>query len=275
MWCASLFLLARRSKSCERTAQLRGVRNKGTAQTRAKPLFFEQVGAESFRALERLGHLPFVDLRVVAREEHVGHFPTFVVGRTGVDGSCQQVVLEGIAECALFVADGTGNDAHDGIGHAGSGQFATGEHEIADRNLLCDEVLANAVVNALVVSAENNEVALHREAVGHGLVELFTIGRGENHFVIVAFGLERCDAVVDGLTLHYHSCKAAVGIVVDAAMFVSSIVTQVVHMNFDQSFFLRSCQDGGVEEAVEHFGNYGDDVDAHADKVVLVVIVVR
>ena len=155
-----------------------------------------------------------------------------------------------------------GNDAHDGVGHAGCGQFAAGEHEIADRNLLCDEVLTNAVVDALVVSTENNEVALHREAVGHGLVELFTVGRGENHFVIVAFGLERCDAVVDGLALHHHSRKAAIGIVVDAAMFVGGVVTQVVHMNFDQSFFLRSRQDGGVEEAVEHFGNYGDDVDA-------------
>ena len=264
MWCASFFLLVWRRKSCERSAQLRGARNKGTAQTRAKPLFFEQIGAESFRALERLRHLPFVDLRVVAREEHIGHFPTFVVGRARVDGSSQQVVLEGVAECALFVADGTGNDAHDGVGHAGCSQFAAGEHEIADRNLLRDEVLANAVVDALVVSTENNEVALHREAVGHGLVELFTVGRGENHFVIVAFGLERCDAVVDGLALHHHSRKAAVGIVVDAAMFVGGVVTQVVHMNFDQSFFLRSRQDGGVEEAVEHFGNYGDDVDAHA-----------
>ena len=46
-------------------------------------------------------------------------------------------------------------------------------------------------------------------------------------------------------------------------------------MNFDQSFFLRSRQDGGVEEAVEHFGNDGDDVDAHAVFVVLVLFFCR
>ena len=58
-------------------------------------------------------------------------------------------------------------------------------------------------------------------------------------------------------------------------MLVVGIVAQVVHMNFYQAFFLGASQDGGVQEAVEHFGNDGDDVDAHAVFVVLVLYFCR
>ena len=211
----------------------------------------------------------------MARKEHIGHFPALVVCRSRIDGSREQIVLERVAERALFVTDHAWNDAHNCVGHAGRGQLSAREHEVADRNLLGDEMFANAVVDPFVVTAENDEVAFHRKGIGHRLVELFSVGRGENHFVVVTFGFECRDTVINGLALHHHTCESAIRVVVYPTMLVVGVVAQVVHMNFYQAFFLGASQDGGVQEAVEHFGNDGDDVDAHAVFVVLVLFFCR
>ena len=95
------------------------------------------------------------------------------------------------------------------------------------------------------------------------LIEAFTVGRSEDHFVIVAFGLEGSDATVYRFALHHHSGTAAVGIVIHAAPFVEGVVSQVMQANLRQSFFLGTCQDRLVDEALEHFRQYGYNVDSH------------
>ena len=76
----------------------------GVAFTARGLFFLQQVGAQSFCAFERLRHFPFLYFGVVSAQEYVGHFPALVVGRAGVHGRCQQVVLERVGQGALFVA---------------------------------------------------------------------------------------------------------------------------------------------------------------------------
>ena len=75
------------------------------------------------------------------------------------------------------------------------------------------------------------------------LVEPLSIGRGEDDLVIGTLRLQCSDTTVDGLTLHHHTCAAAIGVVVDTAPLIEGVVTQVMQMNLCQSFLLGTSKD--------------------------------
>ena len=110
--------------------------------------------AEALRALQSLLVAPFGDLGLMAREEDVGHAPAFVFGRAGVIRCGKQMILKRIGEGALLVADGSGDEAHQGVGDDDGGQLAAGEHIVADRYLFGDQMLAHAIVYHFIVAAK-------------------------------------------------------------------------------------------------------------------------
>ena len=168
--------------------------------------------------------LPAVDSGEIAREEHVGHFPAVELGGSGVNRWCQQVVLEAVRERRGFVPDGSGDDPDHRIGDDAGGQLAAREHVVADRDLARDQVFADAVVDALVVAAEDNQVVERREAVGFVLVVADAVGRGVDHLVVFPFRFEGFDAAVDRFDLHYHTRLSAEGVVVRGAVLVFCVV---------------------------------------------------
>ena len=89
-------------------------------------------------------------------------------------------------------------------------------------------MIAHPLVDTLVMTCQYDEVAFQRELIGDMLVEALPVGRGEDHLVVVALGLQCRDTAVDGFTLHHHTGTAAIGIVIHAAPFVEGVVTQVV-----------------------------------------------
>ena len=182
----------------------------------------------------------------MTREEDVRHSPPLVFGRAGVDGRGQEAVLKRVGEGALLVADHARDEAHGGVGDDGRGQFAARQHIVADGDLERDEVFADAVIDALVVSAEDDEVLEQREAVSHWLVEALAVGRGVDHLVVCALGLQGRDGTVDRLDLHHHAGLAAEGIIVRASPFVRRVVAQVVQVDLRQPAVLRAPQDGIV-----------------------------
>lgn len=93
---------------------------------------FEEVGAEAEGAFEGLVVAPLGYACFVAREEDFGYAPAVVVSGTGVDGWCEEVVLEGVAQGALFVAYGAGYEAYDGVGYDDGREFTAGEYVVAD-----------------------------------------------------------------------------------------------------------------------------------------------
>ena len=125
-------------------------------------------------------------------------------------------------------------------------------------------MVAHSLVDALIVAGQDDEVALQRQLVGYMLVEAFAVRRGEDHFVVVALGLQGTDAAVYRLALHHHSCRTAVGIVVHPPPFVQRVVSQVVKPYLGQSFLLCPGQYRFVHESLQHLGQYGNNVYSHS-----------
>ena len=71
------------------------------------------------------------------------------------------------------------------------------------------------------------------------LIELLTVGRREDHFVVVALALQFGDTAVDRLALHNHACETAVWIVVNTPPFVGRVVAKVVQMYLCKTLLLR------------------------------------
>ena len=113
------------------------------------------------------------------------------------------------------------------------------------------------------MSAEQDEIALHGEVVGNVLVKPFSVGRGENDLVIVALRFQGANTSVYGLYLHDHSSEASVRIVIHTPPLVCRIVAEVVQVDFSQSLLLRSGQNRLIDESLEHFWQYGDNIYSH------------
>ena len=140
----------------------------------------------------------------------------------------------------MFIANGTGDQTDYGIGYDHCRNLASGQHIVAYRDFFRDEMFADTVVYTFVVAAENDEVLRQREGVGHRLVKLFAVRRGEYNLVIVTLRFQVGYGAVYRFDLHYHSCFASEGVVIDLAVLVCGVFTQIVDHYFAQSFVLRA-----------------------------------
>ena len=163
----------------------------------------------------------------------------------------------------MIVADNARYEAYGTVGNDCGGQFSPRENIVAHGDFFGDEMVTHALVYTFIMTAENDHVLFQRKIVGHGLIILLTVRSGEDHLIVVALGLQRCDTAVDGLALHYHSRKTAVGIIVHPAPLVERIVAKVMEMDFGQPLLLGAGKNGTVDKALQHFGQHSDDVYSH------------
>ena len=123
-----------------------------------KCILFEKIWPEACGALLSLLQSPFLDFALMTGEEHVGHTPAFVFCRAGIDGRSQEVILERVGEGALLVTDDTGDNSNDSVGDDCRRQLTTGQHIVAYGDLFGDQMLADAIVYAFVMAAEDDQV---------------------------------------------------------------------------------------------------------------------
>ena len=109
--------------------------------------------------------LPLLNLGKVARQKYIGNTPTAKLRRAGIYGWSQQIILKTVGQGRRFVANSARNQSYDRVGNNAGRQFATRQDIIADGNLSRDEVLADAVVNTLIVATQDNYI-LTGENVG-------------------------------------------------------------------------------------------------------------
>ena len=65
----------------------------------------------------------------------------------------------------IFVAQGAGDQARDGVHDERGAQFAAGKHEIADREFVRGEVFGHAFVHSFVAAAQQDDpVELRKSA---------------------------------------------------------------------------------------------------------------
>ena len=101
-------------------------------------------------------------------------------------------------------------------------------------------MLSHAVVNTFVVTAEDDDILAHREAVCLVLVMGDAIGRGVDNLVIVTLRLQLLHKLEDRLALHHHSCLATKGVVVGGLAIVVGVVVQIMDNNLNQTLLLRT-----------------------------------
>jgi hypothetical protein len=116
------------------------------------------------------------------------------------------------------VAEGAGQLAEHGVGDDHRRELAAGQHVGADRDRIVGEMLADALVDALVAAAEQGEMRLGRELGDQVVVEPPPRGAEHDHP-----GAGRCVAVrraqrrVDDVDAKHHPGSAAVGSVIHLA----------------------------------------------------------
>jgi hypothetical protein len=82
-----------------------------------------------------------------------------------------------------------GSRRADAVHEHGGGQLAPREDVVAYGNFQGDEVLAYALVYALVVAADDDQVLVQGEAVGQALVEALAVGRHVDDGLVSALAL--------------------------------------------------------------------------------------
>ena len=195
-------------------------------------------------------------------EQYIRHAPAFVLGGTGVDTGFEQSVLERVGQCGCFVAQRTRQQTDDSVGHDGCGHLASCEDEVTDGIFLGNQVVSHALVNTFVVTAEDDDVLLERELISHLLVEAFAVGGSEDNLIVLPLGGKLADDAVDRLDLQHHSGTKTERIVIDLAMLVKGVVTEIVDVDLAETFVLGTLNDRVVEWRLQQFRAAGDDVDS-------------
>src|SRR4029077_17043942 len=208
---------------------------------------------------------PLPDPRVVAREEHVRDFHASVLGRPReLRPACRFVraVGEAVLGEGARVADDSRNEPRHRVDENHRGDLTAAQHIIADRNLSRAQRGANAVVDALVTTADDDQTRLLRQLGREPLVEPFAPGLGDEHgaWILTADGLHGFD---HGFGFHHHPRAAAEWNVVDLTVPVVREVTQVVGVQSDHASLQRPPDHTLPEGRIEHGREDGDDVESH------------
>jgi len=95
---------------------------------------------------------------MVAAEQNLRNFPAFVVGRARVVRVVENSVGERILLSGVVIAENAGDQAHHRISNDQRRQNAARENKVADGNLIVDQVVGHALVDAFVVAAKQDQV---------------------------------------------------------------------------------------------------------------------
>jgi len=222
----------------------------------------QQVRANAARLLECLLVTPGGDGGVVAAEENVGDAPAAIFDRAGVLRTFDEAAGKAVVGRALGIAENAGEEADDGVGDDGGGESAIREDVIADGNFVIHEMVDDALVEALVVAAEEDEVSAGlRVVAGERLVEAAAAGGHEEH---AACGCAKAlDGFEDRLALQHHALAAAVGRVVGGAVFVARPVAEIVAVEGDETALLSFADHAFSQRCGGDGGEEREDVDAH------------
>ena len=166
------------------------------------------------------------------------------------------------------MAEDAGDQARDRVQDHHRGGLAAGQHAVADRDLLERPPVADALVEALVPPAQEQQPAPPGRARARASGRSARL-RGERR-IIRAFGASathRLEAVEDRLGLDQHPGPPAEGLVVHGLAAVGREVAEVVEPHVGQPLLVRDAERPLGQEAPEEPGEEGQDVDAHEEAV--------
>ena len=214
-------------------------------------------------ALEGLFVLPGLDQFGIAGEKDIGDLPAVELGRTGIDGRGDQAVLEGVGQGRCLVGQDAGDEADDAVREKGCGNLAAADDKVAHGDLARHQMFADPFVNALVMSAEDDDVLLEGQFVGDALIQDFPVGGHVDDLVVMPFGRQFLDHPEHRLHHHHHAGVSTVAVVVHRQARSQAVLAEIVDMDFHQAFHDGAARNGMAQRTFEQFRNHGEDIDAH------------
>ena len=157
-------------------------------------------------------------------------------------GVLQQTVPVALLLVALLLGQNAGFQAEDAVCHHQAGQLAAGEDIIADGDLLVRKGIDHALINALVVAADQGQVVVLGQPPGVLLGIALPTCRQEYYMrrrpsLFLHFLLDCPQAVGNGLGIEHHAAAAAIGIVVGLLLFIQGVVPDLVAVGLNISLF--------------------------------------
>jgi len=146
------------------------------------------------------------------------------------------------------------------------GHFPAADHEITDAEFEGPEFVDDALVDALVVTGnEQKPVLVGGQSFDAILRESLALGREQNppcRPLVLSFN--RPHGVVQRLTHHHHSRAAAKRSIVDPGVLVVGEGSNVVDMTLDDALLDGSTHDAGVQDAGKHLRKQCENIETHA-----------
>ena len=131
----------------------------------------KQIGAAAHRAQDRLLAPPAGYLLVVAGAEDLRHGAAVPDRGAAVLGIFQKAVPVALLRKAFRIGQDPGQEPAHRVAHCHGSDLAAGEHEVAQGELFVHALVDKALVDALVVAADQDEVLIvGGQAAGLGLV---------------------------------------------------------------------------------------------------------
>src|SRR5579885_253759 len=155
---------------------------------------------------------------MLTRQKYYWNPPTFEVAGAGVLRVFQEAVFEALFGERSLVADNPWDQAHDRVGQHQRRKLASSQDVVPYRDLVIDAILDEALIDALVVPANDDERGLPGKLPREPLIEKRSLRGHENRPRSPAAGVE--PGRFQHVRLHHHSLAAAERRVVDRAMLV-------------------------------------------------------
>ncbi len=124
-------------------------------------------------------------------------------------------------------------------------------------------MFTNPLVNAFVMSAEDNDVSFQRKFIGYTLRKLLSVRRHVYDFVIVALGFQLIYHPEHRLDHHHHTGVPAIAIIVHRASGANAVFSDIVDIDFHQSFFPRSSDNRVSQRALQKFRHHRKYIYSH------------
>ena len=148
------------------------------------------------------------------------------------------------------------DQARDGVDDRHGRDLAAREHEIAHGDLFVDTFVEKALVHALIVAADEDEIVIVRLRRAAGGEEDGMHRRAD----LIA---DRAPAAPQRVTLHDRAAAAAVGVIVHLVLLVGGIVPDLVGVDLDEPLFLRPAEDAGVQHRRHGLRKQRHDIKTH------------
>ena len=231
--------------------------------------FPKEVRALYERAFQTLPRAPRFNFGVIAATQHLGHgapLPRLGAGILRVLEPARPMALAGVA---LGVRQHARHHAADAVRDDHRAELAAGEHKVADGELLVHARLDEALIHALIMTADEHElIIIGLELARLRLREHLPL-RGEVDHAAARRGhggirKRRVEAALERLRHHDLTPAAAIRVVVDLLLAVFGIVADLVAADVEQAARLRPAEDALTEHGAHGVGKERENVDAHA-----------